>query len=129
MDTTPEYIEMCEKAGEIQAMEWTQDQIGHLVYIKRLDTLMQLDYDHKKCDELKEVWLPRQDQLQEMAFTNDTFKFDIVSNINCFNSWVKQNWIWGNSNDKQEYTTHEQLWLAFVMKEKFNKTWKDGEWK
>lgn len=23
----------------------------------------------------------------------------------------------------------EQLWLAFVMKEKFNKVWDDGEWK
>ena len=27
-----------------------------------------------------------------------------------------------------QFTSFEQLWLAFVMKDKYNKVWRDGEW-
>lgn len=29
----------------------------------------------------------------------------------------------------EQFTSMEQLWLAFVMKEKYNKTWDGNEWK
>ncbi len=68
------------------------------------------------------IWLPRQDELQAMfggygvrQLTQCFFRF--ACSINC---------------DELEYTqiftSMEQLWLAFVMKEKFKKKWNGTEW-
>ena len=64
-------------------------------------------------------WLPRQDQLQEMV------------------NWEKI-FIVREGKEYQQRSlgdillranSMEQLWLAFVMKEKFNKEWDGKEWK
>ena len=66
------------------------------------------------------VFLPRQDQLQEMVgspawdykFSEFSNWLDIEPGLSIFNS----------------VTSMEQLWLAFVMKEKFNKVWNGEDW-
>ena len=65
------------------------------------------------------IWLPRQDQLQEMVKTDEvTPELAVCDHLFHFVFWVKE--------CSYPFTSMEQLWLAFVMKEKYNKAW-DGE--
>jgi len=59
------------------------------------------------------IWLPRQDQLQEILEGEYYFYF------NRFHNFCSQNYA--------KYLSFEQLWLAFVMKEKYNKIWNGND--
>ena len=131
MDTSKEYIKikMCEKAEEIQK-EW-KPQIGDFVaeqyqsgiyvstIIKKeteflIRTSLQEGTLHKK-DEL--IWLPRQDQLQEMIKEKGGWSnYGLVAH---FYNFIK---------DLHPDTSMEQLWLAFVMSEKYRKDWFRENW-
>ncbi len=70
-------------------------------------------------------WLPRQDQLQEMVGGLEKGFID-------FPKWL-ENTYGLNYGDYPNghlciFKTWEQLWLAFVMKEKYNKVWDGEEW-
>lgn len=158
MDVSPEYIEMCEKSEEIQELVEREDTfsqllreipptkegkgknvlVGHNVFYRKhkiyrkkgkgfYTTILvggdkqaiKRELNNSNCGSLETpyyVWLPRQDQLQEMVSSD---------------YWV----CW---NGLHEYvhrmmyplglTSMEQLWLAFVMKEKYEKVWQNGEW-
>lgn len=107
MDTSKEYILMCEKANEIQELKpsITPADFMGCIYPRNA------------------VWLPRQDQLQEMAVNrgkngpNTSYWHKAVE---FFEYWMK-NGIWAGSS-------MEQLWLAFVMKEKYGKIWNSTDW-
>ena len=99
---TDNYIKMCEEAVEIQDF-WEQKEGS---WVKWWDD-MGNDYV---------VWLPTQEQLQEMIDWN------IYQLTARFGEMVH----YEAGNDKNFFTSMEQLWLAFVMKEKYNKVW-DGE--
>ena len=77
------------------------------------------------------IWLPRQDQLQEMI--EDETLFPAHRRATLIVNWL-QNEQWfdkdGNSHWKHQinYDSMEQLWLAFVMKEKYNKVWNGEDW-
>ena len=71
----------------------------------------------KSLKEDKVVWLPRQDQLQGM------YSNDLSTLLHDFIGWLDQ-----GDSDSMQCVSMEQLWLAFVMKEKYNKVWADGEW-
>ena len=143
MDTSKEYIKMCEKAVEIQspsvwkpiAGDWydsrgNTEKKGPKV-LQILNNFRALRYDKNIKSIHRHIWLPRQDQLQEMVMeimpykncsnsvTNliDTFSHEVLSGEDKFiESTVSMN-------------SMEQLWLAFVMKEKFSKTWNGEGWK
>ena len=73
------------------------------------------------------VWLPRQDQLQEMVDLPYLVKFEcqherIIGELIVFGS-DKHSKVFMVSGKSME-----QLWLAFVMKEKYNKTWDGEKW-
>ncbi len=133
MDTSLEYIKMCEQAGEIQANYpgkhyhlHCPDNAGYLV-----DTEYSLLYRHKLGDST--IWLPRQDQLQEMVLGFWGYKdgqerittWKVVTRrflefqVNLGNDYCRKNW----------NASMEQLWLAFVMKENHNKVWDGEEWR
>lgn len=70
------------------------------------------------------IWIPRQDQLQGMIDWEDRGSyilsmmcFQIDEFYNTCGKWVQE-----------DSTSMEQLWLAFVMKEKFNKIWNGKDW-
>jgi len=71
------------------------------------------------------IWLPRQDQLQEMVGVTKAWQFL---------EWIKRISFEAHTPPqvflqyKQEWSM-EQLWSAFVMKEEYNKTWDGEEWK
>jgi hypothetical protein len=149
MDTSETYVKMCEKAVEIQG-EWKPTP-GDFIYRKFNLFGEKIDREIWSEDELSEiniiwwksvvdgfyactnekgesrtykhpadmvretsVWLPRQDQLQEMVhFTNP---HEMLDRFDMFRG------------DFEGEFTMEQLWLAFVMKEKYGKTWNGEDW-
>jgi len=80
------------------------------------------------------IWLPRQDQLQEMVGLIGV-PLDLLSKL-CVFSFTdfkiakKNNLIQRRFFNRyaSQFTSMEQLWLAFVMKEKYNKTWDGEKW-
>ena len=116
MDTSKEYIDMCAKAKEMQHEElhtrdFAVDKKGELIFIHSHLTSLTLD-------EL--IWLPRQDQLQKMI----KYKYGdrTISLLNNFIQFTRVCYAHG------KYWSMEQLWLAFVMKEKYNKIWDGEDW-
>ena len=87
-------------------------------------------YHQGKEDAVIGCQLERQDQLQEMlGILHDNF---CDRNLGRFCSWIG---ITGgpdkfyNLKYKMQFTSMEQLWLAFVMKEKFRKVWTGEDWR
>lgn len=149
MDTTPEYIKMCEKATEIQALakslpmhenngeyvctyegtksfcpkcgSWVhQDYCGWCGKKKKEEDAVFLSYRNSVPQPIEEfgyIWLPRQDQLQEIL------KYQLGGMIMLFHEWIEKSVFPDNTHDSME-----QLWLAFVMKELHNKVWNGEEW-
>jgi hypothetical protein len=109
MDVSKLYVEMCEKAEEIQDECPTAIMEVIKSFFRRKDPLN------------NDIWLPRQDQLQEMIKTESNF--DLIKE---FRDWqmedkkIKIDWLLNWSM--------EQLWLAFVMKKKYGNTWDGKEW-
>ncbi len=122
MDVSETYIEMCEKAEEIQELSPWQHDDGHNFW-HVFETLPK-----------NNVWLPRQDQLQEMLGLPMPELLDkLYTEI-----WTEDHGImipdWAEVRDKRNRSTGkwlvyswEQLWLAFVMKEN-NKVWDGTDW-
>lgn len=144
MDTSETYKKMCEKAVEIQALRYPSKDIedsikpwldGDFFYVApdprwpneegELGIAYYCDdyyYSQPQCDA---IWLPRQDQLQEM---------ESPKGFTGFIDW--QGWLKNIYPDQENpfdtravrFHSWEQLWLAFVMKEKYNKVWDGGDW-
>lgn len=74
------------------------------------------------------IWLPRQDQLQEMVKQNVQDERCITLELCMFNAFYLQNRGLDVSLEMKKWSSWEQLWLAFVMKEKYNKVWNGSEW-
>ena len=72
----------------------------------------------KDFDRTKNV----QTQLQEMVI-GERKPIELAEH---FSGWILSAFGW---DYRELFTSMEQLWLAFVMKEKFGKVWRDGEWK
>jgi hypothetical protein len=151
MDCGAEYILMCEKAKEIQDI-WhnaTLRMLPSILYDKEIDRVVICIWTPKTLanrlgitgnsirvsiestrdmshftpeadipyDTL--VWLPRQDQLQEMVEYPD---------LGSILRDVREFWMLNSSYHPIDFTSMEQLWLAFVMKEKFDKVWNGEGW-
>lgn len=108
MDTSKQNIKMCEKAEEIQKHKWA---IGD-VYSFGAESgyCCPIPYAPQGS-----IWLPRQDQLQEMVFG---ISGDVQGQI-----WQIREFVTGNRATFPEVTSMEQLWLAFVMQVKYQKVW------
>lgn len=138
MDTTKQNILMCEKAEKIQQLfnpkefnflwdgvlrnNWDQAKHSYVKYIPYSKTkygILEgrqqfLHYDGEytwSC-----IWLPQQDQLQRMIRDKFYQTYDMVLSFREIIGY----------DDKRSM---EQLWLAFVMKEKYSKTWNGKEWR
>ena len=131
MDITPEYIKTCEKAVEIH---------GHCpengdFYFDSADFHMIFTYPGRPLGILGTIsgyiWLPRQDQLQEMVLPVLKEKHNKIYDLKAMNR--QANWFWAlfslwMQKDEFQSNSMEQLWLAFVMKEKYGKTWSGEDW-
>jgi hypothetical protein len=119
-DTSETYLKMCEAAWP-DLKEYDREH-GPL-FSRRLRMMYGLDgkavmwaYEVNTSNSDRAYPLWEQDQLQEMICETKDDCYRIFVN-GCYQDG---NW------DRLE--TMEQLWLAFVMKEKFKKIWKDDKW-
>lgn len=116
MDISKEYIEMCKKAVEIQQLyknKHDRADKGCFVYINRIKSVEVIPHTfaHQKSED---IWLPRQDQLQEIYWADKLIWH--VKQI-YFEGFLKQNCLTADSD------SFEQAWLKFVMEGKFKKKW------
>lgn len=116
MDCSPEYIRMCEKAEEIQAQRAQYDKGDYFSCWTVGKYTIVLWGEKRKLPHEKSIWLPRQDQLQEMVKSPPV----VMGNLNRLQAFMNE------YSPLDGWESMEQLWLAFVMKEKYNKIW-DGE--
>ena len=143
MDTSETYIKMCEKAEEIQKLAdkyWDRFSIacwhspnhvrckGHFEdwhmaykYCPVCGKPLKITPEYSICTRMEGndgTWLPRQDQLQEMAFPDESTS--VRQMVEPFYEFVK--------STNLICASMEQLWLAFVMKERYSKLWNGEEW-
>lgn len=123
MDTSETYIKMRLAAipdlgmGEPPEAVSKDIDTGDDIYIFLTDTIIiDVKGDWYYVGETNACQLERQDQLQEML------GFCGASDIY---GWLKRVTFF---QIETPYQSFEQLWLAFVMKEKYNKTWNGEEW-
>ena len=135
MDKTAKYIEMCNKAKEVQKV-WVKASGDFFYDHSHVKILMDRGFEKDesiaysavsvKCIPLVYVrfcWLPRQDQLQSIAGT--IWGMDYTHPCTFGEGMVAH--IWEGCPEVQTYywsmKTWEQFWLAIVMKEKYQKVW------
>ena len=122
MDTSETYIKMCD-CEEIQSHSggdgayyephnFVADEEGNIA--KEDDGYFYMLFG-KKC-----IWLPRQDQLQEMVSIG---RGNIVTGLLALNNFIDR-----NARYEMLDWSMEQLWLAFYMSEKHSKTWSGEDW-
>ena len=133
MDRTKEYINMCEKAVEIQkSREYfcdcdvvyyigTDEEINTKIFTFPLAESW-IDWKREEF-----IWLPQQDQLQDMLIEH-------WEEADCINKYVVLSdefyqFVFEKESDYTlPFRTMEKLWLAFVMKEKYSKQWTGDNW-
>ncbi len=134
-----EYKLMCEESKEIQELKKLKANKGGTFYDwqdgdryfwnvfnkegnKEGDEIHISDGENDagvEPDFLNPHWLPRLKQLQEMV--RGKFK-SLSSMLSSFNEFDQR------TLKVHRTLTKEQLWLAFVMKEKYNKIWNGEQW-
>ncbi len=132
MDISETYIKMCEKAEEIQKLRprpnesEPDDYLYTSFFFNSTNRHIEIlkwdnDEDHPIIGGYGDrgntfIWLPRQDQLQEMI--------EYVSHrkeaVN-FAYWI-------NDLPGVYSWSMEQLWLSYVMKTKYNEAWNGTNW-
>ena len=119
MDSSKEYILMCEKAIEIQEL-WKCDT-GDFNYSPGHDIVFIADIRTRwRSRKQKNVWLPRQDQLQDII---PGLPLNHVLRISKFVDNLDD-----GSGTILKWDSMEQLWLALIMYNKFSKRWNGKDW-
>ena len=147
MDFSNRYAMMCQKAKELQAL-WSPnpcdffidhaDSEGGFSFCSPVANIVQVvdlfsgapeseqfqqerEYLKNKC-----LWLPRQDQLQFIIERDESKVHSIVSKV------VESRYYEPAKGDHVDapriFYSMEQLWLGYVMKEKYSKTWNEEDW-
>jgi hypothetical protein len=120
MDTSEQYIKMCEKAVELQNNGQRFLRDNYSFWVNPVHHILITSGRMPRGD----IWLPRQDQLQEMI------KPKIIYGNNALNLHLSLHKFLDNClkfKIKIGYSM-EQFWLAFVMKENFGKIWNGEDW-
>jgi len=120
MDETELYIKMCEKATEIQK----QATLDSYYWDKFIEERFYVRYSAISFilppENERSVWLPRQDQLQEML----KYPLEPTMEMNIISKYFRNQGIayYG------QFNTYEQLWLAYIMVSVHNKVWNGEDW-
>lgn len=131
MDCSPEYIKMC-NCEEIQKNHQFKkyDLFVREEEYYRTEPFV-FPYDNELLT-YKSIWLPRQDQLQEMLleqrYGKDRPLNNVIALLDDFQDWILNKCDGLDWSYKHIKLSLEQLWLAFVMKERFGKVWSGTDW-
>jgi len=145
MDKSKEYILQCKKATEIQRL-LDKNKEGNYIYVEECDVIAVVNrpnfywleewgngkpcgmwvgwYDESDYPEYygkKYVWLPTQEQLQEMIGQNLADRNFITRNMVFFADYY--------FFDRNDPVSWEKFWLAMVMLFKYEKRWDGKNWK
>ena len=131
MDTTPEFVKMCEKAYKDLRTPQRAMINNELQCLDRL-TLWARHYK----DGTYFAWIGvsgfenafpiyQQDQLQDRLPKRKTW----FENLYRFYQWIREPMTPENWNSPCiDFQSMEQLWLAFVMSERYSKIWNGEDW-
>ena len=81
----------------------------------------------KHLKDMIPIWLPTQDQLQDIYYTkaiNERYATSKEVHL----VLMMHSFIYDNANYIGQFESMEQLWLAFVMIKKYNKKWNGKDW-
>ena len=147
MDKSEQYILMCEKAEDIHVFRPIDDFVlanpitKAVITVANLHPTIYFNEEDRKLDEgyerkvVKAVWLPRQDQLQQIMTDNEKIKLinnHPITQVNRLHIMMRDYLeLWSEDNTTWKPTTMEQWWIVVVMKWSFNKHWdnKLKQWK
>ncbi len=124
----PVFIKMCEKAEEIQPVTCP----FHVLESREVfiwdgdDVWFHYAVGDGKDMVIRKVWLPRQDQLQEMLNLN------LIALCRGFRDFAFNDYADATTDEVDpiiSFDSMEQLWLCFVMSSLYQKTWDGGAWK
>jgi len=132
LNFTERYLKMCKKAHEIQKdymfhygdyciiTKYKYEQIAILQMYEKTKYRCILMFDNG-CSVMVVpdylILIPSQDQLQRMVIDESDYPSDDLYKLKAkFESWLEY---------EPPHTSYNELWLAFVMKEKYNKVWSD----
>ena len=133
MDTSIEYINMCTKAIEVQERwqhlpgDFFTTGYCEVATISQWNTIPPHDYsiinnDHETLErETPLAWLPKQDQLQELLFEVWNGSISLQIKIGYITDFF-------DTYNEDQIKTMEQVWLALLMKERYNKLWNGEDW-
>ena len=120
---TENYIKMCEAAEEIQK-EWKPVNWDRFIF--KNDKTVGVGCGHiKSYMKVWYIWLPTQEQLQEMMIS--TLDDDFIGCVPLFLNEKLEECLFSNGIYNWG-TSYVELWLAFVMYEKYNKIWTGEKW-
>ncbi len=126
MDDSIKYIEMCRESKEMQdkrkeMLTHQSDKGDYNWYSNDGGQTSIRIYTFYGCAvwEYEGIWLPMQDQLQDIIYSG----FPVLGQLARIRNITKSNKKYWNI-----FKTHEQLWLAIVMHEKYSKHWIGGKW-
>jgi len=139
MDISNKYIKMCEMSEEIQKLKpFNNDdgfhcKIGDEFYIVKGEHYYQRSLEVLKGKDYKlfpKVWLPRRDQLQDMLYSleDNVEMVEGIASVACPNVICEDILEFSRCDCEYGLETMEQLWLAYVMHEKYSKVWLNDEW-
>ena len=120
MDTGKQYITLCQKAKEIQ--ESWQPREGDFIAGTYCGVMV---YTISSVYRDPVIWLPRQDQLQEIVGVSHVHPPFL--DLQRWHDWAI---IKVNADYWDKFASMEQLWFAFIMKQRYNKVWsiEKDEW-
>ncbi len=118
MDTTETYIKMCDCKEIQEGHKWEDGDFWVWGKIRSLTHVYS-----KWSPPLRHpaIWLPTQSQLQAMVKVPE-YPYTLIE---MFTQWFERH---NESGEEIDYESMEQLWLAFVMKELYDKVWCEDKW-
>ena len=126
MDTSSDYLKMCEKATEI-TNHWHYEfgdfyvSLAADIASEAQTIVSDLELHSSYMHQIKAVWLPRQDQLQALILDQYATPWDLV--IEFANTLMSD-----KTSYFEKFPSMEQIWIAYIMDKKFNKTWDGKNW-
>ena len=142
MDTSKEYIKQSD-CEELQSKREFDE--GDFIWYRKTGIVFSMEFwsttDNGRClcfndqfsgNKKDFVKLFRQDQLQEMLMDEPYPKTHAIGRLQDFTDFI-HTIPYNQDNSEEDEACHyfnsmEQLWLAFVMKGKHNKTWNGEGW-
>ena len=141
MDQSPAYIRLCRNAHEIQEL-WQKQHgdffVGEQGRIECWITGIHEARDIRQgvrvsspsgegvIEIRKYVWLPKLDQLIELAQVPGR-RYELITQD--FFDWTRRDYGVIPGEPRRIFQTLEQVWLAFVMQQKFEKGWTGRRWR